>query len=128
MHKILVVDDDKLIRWSLKEIFTQEGYNVDTVQTANDALHLATHNPYHLIFADVDLKEKSGIDMLRKICRAQPLTKIVILSTYARDQIEPLLNNLNTFSIVEKPFRPEQIKAIAKEALNLQDVREGGEN
>lgn len=128
MNKILVVDDDKLIRWSLKEIFIQEGYEVDIVATAKDALSHVTNNTYNLIFADIDINEENGINMLRKIRKIQPSTKIVTLSTYPKHQIEPTLDPLNIFSIVEKPFQAEQIKAIAKKAIDLQKLKEGGGN
>jgi DNA-binding NtrC family response regulator len=117
VHRILVVEDDKLIRWSLKEIFTQEGYEVDAVDTIKDALSRATNNAYNLIFADIEMGEETGIDMLQEIDELQPLTKIVILSANTRNQIEPFLGTLKIFSIVEKPFNAEQIKMIAKEAL-----------
>ena len=116
--KILVVDDDKLIRWSLKEIFTQEGYKVDTVATAEDALNQAGRIPYNLIVTDMEICKENCIEMLNKIKGFQPETKIIILSALTRNQIEPKLGSLRIFSIIEKPFHSEQMKAIAKEALN----------
>ena len=117
MVKILVVDDDKLIRWSLKEIFFQEGYTVDTVATAKDALKQAKNISYELIFSDLEISDESGIEMLRKARTFQPDAKIIILSALTKSQIEPKLGNLSIFSIIEKPFRSEQIKTIVKEAL-----------
>lgn len=117
MAKMLVIDDDKLIRWSLKEIFSQEGYKVDTASTAKDALKQVTNNPYDLIFADLEINEDNAFEMLNKIKEIQPQTKIIILSALSKDQIGPQLGNLNIFSIIEKPFKSEQIKSIAKEAL-----------
>ncbi len=115
--KILVVDDDKLIRWSLKEIFSQEGYVVDAVATAKDALKQAKNITYELIFSDLEISDESGIKMLRKARTFQPDAKIIILSALTKQQIEPKLGNLSIFSIIEKPFRSEQIKTIVIEAL-----------
>jgi DNA-binding NtrC family response regulator len=115
--KILVVDDDKLIRWSLKEIFSQEGYVVDAVATAEDALKQAKNITYELIFSDLEINDENGIEMLRTARVSQPEAKIIIISALTRQQIEPKLGNLNIFSIIEKPFRSEQIKTIVKEAL-----------
>lgn len=117
MHRILAVEDDKLIRWSLKEIFTQEGYEVDAVAIIKDALNQATNNPYNLIFADIEMGKETGTDMLREMKKLQTMAKIIILSAYSRSQIETSLAALNIFSIVEKPFNAEQIKMLAKEAL-----------
>ena len=115
--KILVVDDDKLIRWSLKEIFTQEVYEVDAVATAKDALKQAKNITYELIFADLEISDENGIEMLKNAKIFQPDAKIIILSALTKQQIEPKLGNLSIFSIIEKPFRSEQIKTIVKEAL-----------
>ncbi len=117
MIKILVVDDDKLIRWSLKEIFSQEGYTVDTVATAKDALKQAKNSTYELIFSDLEINDENGIEMLKNAIVFQPDAKIIILSALTKQQIEPKLGNLSVFSIIEKPFRSEQIKTIVKEAL-----------
>ena len=116
--KILVVDDDKLIRWSLKEIFSQEGYTVDTVATAKDALKQAKNITYELIFSDLEINDENGIEMLRKARAFQPEAKIIILSALTKQQIEPKLDSLSIFSIIEKPFKSEQIKTIVKEALD----------
>ncbi len=125
--KILVVDDDKLIRWSLKEIFTQEGYVVDAVATAKDALKQAKNITYELIFSDLEINDENGIEMLKNAKVFQPDAKIIILSALTKQQIEPKLGNLSIFSIIEKPFRSEQIKTIVKEALgSTNHENEGG--
>jgi DNA-binding NtrC family response regulator len=126
--KILVVDDDKLIRWSLKEIFSQEGYVVDAVATAEDALKQAKDITYELIFSDLEINDENGIEMLRKARAFQPESKIIIISALTRQQIEPKLGNLNIFSIIEKPFKSEQIRSIVKKALDLVNHEKGGGN
>lgn len=120
MYKILVVDNDKLIRWSLKELFTQERYEVDEAASTADALQLAENNRYDLIFADYEINEENWIEMIRKTKEIQPSAQIVILSARSEQQIKHFLGPLNIFSIIEKPFQADQIKAVAKEALNLQ--------
>ncbi len=117
MIKILVVDDDKLIRWSLKEIFSQEGYAVDAVATAKDALKQAKNIPYELIFSDLEINDENGIEMLRKARALQPEAIIIIISALTKQQIEPKLGSLSIFSIIEKPFKSEQIRSVVKEAL-----------
>ncbi len=128
MIKILVVDDDKLIRWSLKEILSQEGYVVDSVATAKDALKQAKNITYELIFSDLEINDENGIEMLKKARTFQPDAKIIILSALTKQQIEPKLGNLSIFSIIEKPFRSERIKTIVKEALDLANYEKGGGN
>jgi DNA-binding response OmpR family regulator len=136
LTKILVVDDDKLIRWSLKEICSQEGYVVDAVATAEDALKQAKNITYELIFSDLEINDENGIEMLRKARISQPEAKIIIISALTRQQIEPRLGNLSifsiiekpfkSFSIIEKPFKSDQIRSIVKKALDLASYEKGG--
>ncbi len=117
MTKILIVDDDKLIRWSLKEIFSQEGYVVDAVATAKDALKQVKNITYELIFSDLEINDENGVEMLKKARAFQPEAKFIIISALTKQQIEPKLGSLCIFSIIEKPFRSEQIKTLVKDAL-----------
>jgi DNA-binding NtrC family response regulator len=117
LTKILVVDDDKLIRWSLKELFAQEGYEVKAVATTKEALEQAEDKSYDLIFADLEIKDENSTEMLRKMTSFLPEAKIIILSALTRQQMESQIGDLNIFSIIEKPFKSEQIKSIVKEAL-----------
>lgn len=119
MVMVLVIDDDKLIRWSLREIFLPEGYHVDAAATVEEALHHAKEKSYHLIFSDVEISNENGLEMLNLMNGLQPNAKIIILSAFPKAKIEPQLKNLKTFSILEKPFRAESIRDRAREALRL---------
>lgn len=118
MAKILIVDDDKLIRWSLKEIFAQEGHDVDAEASPAEAISQVKNKPYDLIVADLEINEQNGIEMLKKIKALQPGTQMIILSAHTRKKVESLLGSFPINSIVEKPFQSDQIRAIAKKALD----------
>lgn len=121
MTNILVVDDDKLIRWSLKEILSEEGYTTEVVATSQEALKKAETSSYNLIFADLEIEDENGIEMLKELQHLQKGAKIIILSALSRQQIEPQTENLSIFSIIEKPFESQHIRNITKEALSLEN-------
>jgi len=116
--KILVIDDDKLIRWSLKEILAQEGYDVDTIDTAREAINLARDIPFHLIIADLEIQDENGIEMLKKIKEFRPEVTTIILSAHPEQKIQPEFGDLQVFATIEKPFKSEHLLSIAKEALD----------
>ncbi len=128
MLRALVIDDDKLIRWSLQEIFSQEGHHVDTVATVSDALTQAEKSSYHLIFADMEIDEANTIEMLRKLKNLQPKAEITILSAQTRQQIEQQIAELSISNIIEKPFNSDQIRSMAKAALDLLNKENEGTN
>lgn len=117
MNKILVADDDKLIRWSLKEIFSREGYQVDTVASSLEAIQQAKNTEYSLIFTDFEIDDENCIQTLRKIKSLLPEAKVVILSALSRQKIEDQLEELDIFAIIEKPFQSDVILSITKEAI-----------
>jgi len=119
MIRALVIDDDKLIRWSLQEIFSQEGFHVDAVGTVSDALSYAEKTSYHLIFADMEIDGADSVDMLRKLQNLQPIAEIIILSAQNRQHIEQKTAELSVSTIIEKPFNSDQIRSIAKAALDM---------
>ncbi len=117
MNKILVADDDKLIRWSLKEIFSREGYEVDTVASSLEAIQQAENTLYSLIFTDFEIDDEDSLHTIRKVKSFQPDAKVIILSALSRQKIESHLEGLDIFAIIEKPFQFEQILSIVKEAI-----------
>ena len=127
LAKLLIVDDDKLIRWSLKEIFIQEGYDVNAEASTAEALGRAKNEAYDLIVADVEINEQDGIEMLKKIKALQPATQMIILSAHTKKEIESLLGSFPINSIVEKPFRSDQIRLIARKVLDTSKEERGRE-
>jgi DNA-binding NtrC family response regulator len=117
LTKILVADDDKLIRWSLKEIFSLEGYSVDTAASSLEAVQQTEKETYSLIFTDIEMDEENGISTIVKMNAQQPGIKIVILTALPIQQVEAQLDGINICAVLEKPFMPEDILAIAKKAL-----------
>lgn len=122
--KILVIDDDKLIRWSLKEILSQEGYDVDTIDSAGGAINLAKDIPYNLIIADLEIQNENGIEMLKKIKEFRPEVMTIILSAHPKQKIQPEFGDLFVFAIIEKPFKSDQLLSITREALDSAPISE----
>jgi len=114
MLKALIIDDDKLIRWSLKEIFTQDGHQVDEACDQEEALNHARRTDYDVVFADFELGDSDAAEMLKSLNIIRPQAVVIILSALPSGQIEPRLQGLEVLRIVEKPFEPEQIRSILK--------------
>jgi DNA-binding NtrC family response regulator len=92
---------------------------VDTVGTVSDALTQAEKSSYQLIFADMEIDEADSIDMLKQLQNLQPNAEIIILSAQTRQHIEQQIAELSISNILEKPFNSDQIRSIAKAALDL---------
>ena len=119
MSRILVLDDEKLIRWSLKQILSQAGYDVDTAATTEEALRLSHSKPYSLIFADLEICGDQAGAFYGQLLAGQEKAKIIVLTALTKQQAEQTLGDFKTFLILEKPFISENIKAVAQKALSL---------
>ena len=65
--KILIADDERAIRNSLKEILSDEGYDVDTAEDGAIALEMAAKEKYDVIFCDIKMPGTDGLEVLYKL-------------------------------------------------------------
>jgi DNA-binding NtrC family response regulator len=66
-QRILVIDDEKLIRWTLEQHLVREGYEVETAESAERGLELITDDQPDLVLLDNRLPEMSGLELLEKL-------------------------------------------------------------
>ncbi len=118
MARILVLDDEKLIRWSLHHILLADGYEVDLAATTDEAARLALAHSYQLILADFEVCGDEAEPFLADLARGQAGAKIIVMTALARDVAEGRLGGFRADLIVEKPFATETIRNLIKDALN----------
>jgi DNA-binding response OmpR family regulator len=121
--RILILDDEKLIRWSLNQIFRQEGFEVDSAATADEAMSLARTKSYGLILADLEVCGDKARTFFQTLVRDQGGAKVIIITALPVDQAERQLGDFKAHRIMEKPFASEEIREAVKAALGL---RTGG--
>jgi two-component system response regulator AtoC len=117
MARILVLDDEKLIRWSLDHILRQEGHDVDVAATPDEAGRLAAANTYHLILADLEVCRDRAKPFFDGLSKDQAGAKVIIITALPLELAEKVLGDFKAFRIVEKPFASEQIRSLVKDAL-----------
>ncbi|MCF6157465.1 MAG: sigma-54-dependent Fis family transcriptional regulator [wastewater metagenome] len=115
--KILIIDDEENIRFTLKSFLTNAGYDVKTVVNYDEALAKIEEFDFDLIFADIILGGKTGIDFLREV-RKRNITSPVIMITGVPD-IETASDalRLDAFDYIPKPVLKEPLLRITKKAL-----------
>ena len=67
MSKLLIIDDERGIRNTLREILADEGYEVDVAENGKQGLEMAQEKAYDLIFSDIKMPEMDGMELLAKI-------------------------------------------------------------
>ena len=80
--RILIIDDDENIRKVLKTILEDEGYTVDTVDTAKKGIEQSEKAFYNLALIDVRLPDMEGIELLSKLRSSKPKMRKIIVTGY----------------------------------------------
>jgi DNA-binding response OmpR family regulator len=115
--RIMILDDEKLIRWSLDQILAQDGYAVDTAETTAEAMALADGTEYALILTDLEICGDRVKPFLEGMIAKQPRARIITLTALARDEAERLLGGVAVTAIIEKPFTSEAIRTAVHGAI-----------
>ncbi len=118
--RILVIDDDENIRKVLKAILEDEGYIVETVETAKKGIEKSEQAVYNVALVDVRLPDMEGIELLTKLKETKPKMRKIIVTGYPTLQNAVAAVNKGADAYVMKPFDVEKILLTIKEQLQKQ--------
>jgi two-component system response regulator AtoC len=125
MAKILIVDDEKNLRWSLRIALEERGHQVAEAGSGEDCLLLLDSEPQDLVFLDVRLPGRDGMQVLQEIRRRHAETIVIMMSAY--DAAESAANALQmgAYYFLGKPFELERvIELVADAMVNIETARE----
>ena len=114
--KILIVDDEELIRQVIKEYLGLEGYMVDEAIDGNDAVSKALSNDYSLIIMDIMMPNKDGYQACKEI-RSVKDVPFIMLSARGEEYDKLIGFDLGIDDYVTKPFSPKELVARVKAVL-----------
>jgi two-component system, cell cycle response regulator len=121
-RRILVVEDDVAILTILNEALTQEGYEVRTTQSANEALELVKSFRPHLVITDNDMPDMSGVEMLRNFRLNRNYVTVIFISGRTDSQFVAEALKAGADDYIRKPFRMNELFARVEVALRVNDV------
>jgi len=123
-NKLLVVDDEHLIRWSLEQNLKKQGYEVVTAGSGEDALRLVREEQPDLVLLDIQLPGISGIDVLEKIKDHDE--DIIVIMVTANSGLENAVNamRLGAYDYISKPFNLDELSIVVRKALETSDLKQ----
>jgi two-component system response regulator AtoC len=121
MQTILVVDDDKSIRYSLKRMM-EEKYSILTAQNGEEALDQVNETPPDLIIMDIKMPGRSGIDILKEIKSIDPKSLVIMMTAYGTTETAIEAMKYGAFDYILKPFSIVQMKELVEKALSLRKL------
>jgi DNA-binding NtrC family response regulator len=123
-NKLLVVDDEHLIRWSLEQNLKKQGYEVVTAGSGEDALRLVREEQPDLVLLDIQLPGISGIDVLEKIKDHDE--DIIVIMVTANSGLENAVSamRLGAYDYISKPFNLDELSIVVRKALETSDLKQ----
>ena len=132
--KILIVDDEKGLRFGTQRLLEDEGFDVDTAENGVEGIKLGTTYDYDVAVIDMKMPDIDGLDVLREIKKANPATVCFIATAYASYDTAIESTRLGALSYIPKPFTPDELlnqvqqglkqRLLIKESEKLKKERE----
>ncbi len=114
--RILVADDENLIRSSLGNYFREAGYSVDAVMDGEEAIKKLERFKYDIVVTDLDMPKVNGIELLEKMQSMGIVTPVIIISAYFNQNFQDETYCNYAFKCINKPFQLKDVLHVVQQA------------
>ena len=115
--RILIVDDETIVRESLGSWFREEGYSVDVAASAREALEKLTVKGWDIFLLDIRMPGMDGLELQRKIKESHPDSTIIIMTAYASVETAVEAMKQGAYDYIVKPFDPDDLEHLVRNAI-----------
>ncbi|MFO7982459.1 MAG: sigma-54 dependent transcriptional regulator [Desulfuromonadales bacterium] len=122
-HRILVVDDEHLIRWSLEQNLSKQGYDVTTASSGEEALKLAKEESPDLMLLDIQLPGMNGMEVLEKVKESEEDILVIMLTAHGVLETAVKAMRMGAYDYVNKPFNLDELAIVIKKALETGELK-----
>jgi DNA-binding NtrC family response regulator len=120
---ILIVDDEKLIRWSMKQKLESWNYEVAEAEDLQAAIKKLNQETPDLVTLDVKLPDGSGIDLLKKIKEAHASPPVIMITAFGVVDVAVQALKLGAYDFIEKPINFEKLENVIRNALETSRLK-----
>ena len=115
--RLLIVDDELSVRDSLGKWFREEGYEVETAESASDAMTRLAEGKWHAALVDIKMHGTDGIELQRRMHEIDPDLLVIMMTGYASVETAVAALKNGAYDYVTKPLDPDEISHLVKKAL-----------
>ena len=115
--RILIVDDERSMQEFLEILLRKEGYEVATAGDVGSALLALESDDFDLVISDIQMPDRSGLDLLRSLRQAQPEVVVIMITAFATTETAIAAMKEGAYDYITKPFKVDEIKIVVGKAL-----------
>ncbi|MBN1794069.1 MAG: sigma-54-dependent Fis family transcriptional regulator [Candidatus Omnitrophica bacterium] len=123
-ERILIVDDDRSIRYSLKRIFSERGFTVMEAKSGEEAVQTVEAEDIDLLLMDIRMTGMSGLDALKKIREIKPKQLVIIMTAFGTTETAIEAMKFGAFDYVLKPFDIPKLWELVTKALKVDRIQQ----
>jgi DNA-binding NtrC family response regulator len=117
---VLLLDDEPIVGKRLKPALAKIGCDVEVFEDPKEALKRLDQKTFHIVVTDIRMDEIDGIQVLERVLKKSPETKVIMITGYAMMAVAREAMEKGAFDFISKPFKPDDLrKVIAKAAEAL---------
>jgi DNA-binding NtrC family response regulator len=124
MAKILIIDDEKSVRNSLKDVLEYEKYTIDTAENGVEGLEKINNEVYDLVLCDIKMPKMDGIDLLDQSLQLYPTLKFIMISGHGNVDTAIDCVRKGAFDYIPKPPDLNKLLITVKNALENKNLKE----
>ncbi|MDO8550137.1 MAG: sigma-54 dependent transcriptional regulator [Ignavibacteria bacterium] len=121
--KILIVDDEKIVRESLFHWFEEEGYIVDIAESGEAALKKFDKGKFDLFLLDMKMPGMSGLELLKKIKESDPEAIVILITAFASVPTAITALKDGAYDYVTKPVDPDELAHLVRKAVEQRELK-----
>ena len=116
-QKILIVDDEKLIRWSLVRTLSCPEQEVDAAESGEDALEKLGKTFFDLIITDLKMSGIDGLTLLKEVKKRNPHCQVIIITAYGTPQLAEEARKWGAVDFISKPLAMDEMREVVRKNL-----------
>ena len=120
-EKVLVVDDEAIVRESIRDWLKDAGFEVEVAESGEEALVMIRERPYRVMVLDYRLPGESGIAILAKAKEIQPGLKSIIITAYPSEEAVDQAKKLGAVDYLIKPLVPDELEKLIRDTIQKMD-------
>jgi sulfite reductase subunit B len=117
-HPILIVDDEPIVRESIRDWLKYAGYQVATSETAEEALKLIEKQDFSVMVLDIRLPGQSGLTLLKTVKARRPWIKSIIITAYPSEESTVEAKKLGAIDYLIKPIAPDDLEKLIRQTVD----------